>query len=464
MAHDKNIWFHWERNATFTPLYMCMEAWAHPTKKYWGVWWPANICVWKNDIVSWDSRNADFETMGKSVVEKLLKTGWKGFEGEIEQTAKKIEMFMKSCDEKNFTKMDESALVLLFRELHALYIHWFVLGITEPPGIYGEKLLEQLSETKHNFSVLTSPSRKSFSRKEFEELLQVKGAAGLEQHAKKYFWLHNNYFTTEVLGIEFFKAELAKLMEKYPDSAAYLDEVEKKDAELMREKQKIMDELCFDDSSRKLVELMEFFAWFQDYRKEITMKMLHYIDVLLGAIGEHHGLSLKEMKHVFPEEIFSGKISKELIRKRMAHFMVIWDEKTEKFEYILEPELIEKRNEELFGKKGHTKEIVEIEGSIASKGRIKGKAFVTMSAAEAKNIKPGQILVTSMTSPDFIAGIKKSAAIVTNEGGILCHAAIISREFGIPCIVGTGNATQLIKTGDLIEVDGNHGFVRIIKI
>ena len=68
-----------------------------------------------------------------------------------------------------------------------------------------------------------------------------------------------------------------------------------------------------------------------------------------------------------------------------------------------------------------------------------------------------------MTSPDFIAGIKKAAAIVTNEGGILCHAAIVSREFGIPCIVGTKTATRLIKTGDLIEVDGNHGFVRIIK-
>jgi pyruvate,water dikinase len=86
-----------------------------------------------------------------------------------------------------------------------------------------------------------------------------------------------------------------------------------------------------------------------------------------------------------------------------------------------------------------------------------------MNSSEAKHLTKGEILVTSMTSPDFISAIKKAAAIVTNEGGILCHAAIVSREFGIPCIVGTGIATKSIKNGDLIEVDANHGFVRILK-
>ena len=68
-----------------------------------------------------------------------------------------------------------------------------------------------------------------------------------------------------------------------------------------------------------------------------------------------------------------------------------------------------------------------------------------------------------MTRPDYIAGMKKAAAIVTNEGGITCHAAIVSRELGIPCIIGTKIATQVFKDGDLVEVNANHGWVRKIK-
>jgi len=67
-----------------------------------------------------------------------------------------------------------------------------------------------------------------------------------------------------------------------------------------------------------------------------------------------------------------------------------------------------------------------------------------------------------MTSPDFIIAIKKCSAIVTNLGGITSHAAIISREFGIPCIVGAKNATEILKTGDLVEVDADNGIVKII--
>src|SRR3989338_3432007 len=457
----ENIWFHWERNATFTPIFMCMEAWGQPTAKYWGVSWPTTICVWKNDIISWNNKNQDFYEMGKILVENFLKNGWGKFEDEINETAIKITKFMRECNP--IADMSEHELVRKFKELHNLWIHWFVLGVTEPPGVYGEKILEELSKDKKNFSLLTSPIRKSFSRREFEDLLQVKNDKELENHAKKYFWLHNNYFTTETISKEFFQDELKKLREKYSDSANYLNEVERNDKELLVEKEKIMNQLNFSEREKKLVTLMEFFAWFQDYRKEYTMQMLHYLDKILEAIGKIHGLSLKEMKHVLPEEILNNKIDRNLIRERMEHFMVIWDSDRAKFELILDTDEIEQKKKQIFGEKQQTKEIIEIEGQIASKGRLKGRAFVTMSAHDAKNIKPGEILVTSMTSPDFIVAIKRAAAIVTNEGGILCHAAVVSREFGIPCIVGTQNATRLVKTGDMIEVDGNHGFVRILK-
>lgn len=78
-------------------------------------------------------------------------------------------------------------------------------------------------------------------------------------------------------------------------------------------------------------------------------------------------------------------------------------------------------------------------------------------------MEKGEILVTVMTSPDFMVAAKKAAAIVTDEGGITCHAAIVSREMKIPCIIGTKIATKVLKDGDIVEVDADKGVVRKIK-
>jgi pyruvate,water dikinase len=68
-----------------------------------------------------------------------------------------------------------------------------------------------------------------------------------------------------------------------------------------------------------------------------------------------------------------------------------------------------------------------------------------------------------MTSPEFVHAMKLSAAIVANEGGVLCHAAIMSRELRKPCIIGTKIATDVIKTGDMVEVDADKGVVTILN-
>ena len=68
-----------------------------------------------------------------------------------------------------------------------------------------------------------------------------------------------------------------------------------------------------------------------------------------------------------------------------------------------------------------------------------------------------------MTRPEFVQAMKKAVAVVTDEGGITCHAAIVSRELNIPCIIGTKIATQVLNNGDLVEVNANHGIVKILK-
>ncbi len=102
----------------------------------------------------------------------------------------------------------------------------------------------------------------------------------------------------------------------------------------------------------------------------------------------------------------------------------------------------------------------EFAGTVGSKGLAVGTAFVCATPQEAAAMVKGEILVVPQTTPDYVVVMKKAAAIVTDEGGITCHAAVVSRELGVPCVVGTRVATRVLKTGDRIEVDANSGTVK----
>lgn len=101
-----------------------------------------------------------------------------------------------------------------------------------------------------------------------------------------------------------------------------------------------------------------------------------------------------------------------------------------------------------------------IKGVSVFPGVTSGTVRVVRSVSDLGRVNRGDILIAIMTFPHFIAAMEKAAAFVTDEGGILCHAAIVAREMHKPCIVGTKHATQILKDGDLVEVDANKGIVR----
>lgn len=110
-----------------------------------------------------------------------------------------------------------------------------------------------------------------------------------------------------------------------------------------------------------------------------------------------------------------------------------------------------------------TERVIVVKGLPASPGSATGKAHVIQNPEDIDSFKEGEILVTTMTAPDWVPAMKKAKAIVTDAGGMTCHASIVSRELGIPCIVGTKSrseeATQTIKDGQMITVDALNGVV-----
>ena len=100
-----------------------------------------------------------------------------------------------------------------------------------------------------------------------------------------------------------------------------------------------------------------------------------------------------------------------------------------------------------------------VRGQTASAGVASGPVKIIMTTEELDKIQEGDVMVTPMTNPDMVVAMKKACAIITDEGGITSHAAIVSREMQIPCIVGTENATKVLRDGDIITVDATHGKV-----
>jgi phosphohistidine swiveling domain-containing protein len=182
-------------------------------------------------------------------------------------------------------------------------------------------------------------------------------------------------------------------------------------------------------------------------RTDVFYELIFLSRPILKEVAKKYGLNFQNLKFYQFDDLIRGKL-----KKYSADISCFgYKEKTEMMDGKVLPKL------EI------DSSLKEIKGVAAQIGKARGIAKVVLGVNDILKVKKGDILVTYMTSPDFLQAMKKSAAFVTNEGGLTCHAAIIARELKKPCVIGTKIATKIIKDGDLIEVDANQGLVKIIK-
>lgn len=139
-----------------------------------------------------------------------------------------------------------------------------------------------------------------------------------------------------------------------------------------------------------------------------------------------------------------GKITEPLT-------IMLWGVTSEKVEEALKPQEIK------------PEEVKELKGFAASRGILEGAARVIMRPAELAELQTGEILVCPASDPTWSSAFGRVKAVVTNQGGIMSHSAIVCREYGVPCVTNTTIGTQVIKTGDYIKVDGDSGIVTILE-
>lgn len=310
----------------------------------------------------------------------------------------------------------------------------------------GEKIGE--SEAEKYLDKLNIPFEDNFYKKEEYDLVNTED---ISAHVKEYEWIKSRYGKIDPYTEKEAKEKLKNINKK-----EFLLEWEESKKELQKTIKEVKDALGSEQSH--IVDLMQFIIFYRTQRTDIVNKAIYLFAPTLKKMAKKLDLTYDQIIYCAKDELLYNNIpSLEIIQERKKGFSVILDGGIVKC-------YSGKNNKEIvdFFKEG-IEDISEFRGSLACKGSVTGRAKIILNTADFEKFQEGDVLVTSMTTPNFVPIMKEASAFVTDEGGITCHAAIISREMKKPCIIGTKIATQVLKDGDLVEVDANEGIVKILK-
>lgn len=312
-------------------------------------------------------------------------------------------------------------------------------------AILGKKL-DQL-ELEKLLDGLNIPLQDNYYKKEQYDLLQAKN---LNQHISKYSWLFSRYGEVKPYRLHQAKKALAKIDKReFLKNWTQTKQHAKKSVALAKK--------LLPQQHKPIIDLMQFLVYYRTHRTDVLNQSQFLAYPMLRHFAKELGLSYYHLLYCTKEEVLGKLPPLPIIKERMKGHALLNEEG--KITCLIGKD--RKKLEGFFSEAGLN--VKSFSGNIACTGKARGKAKIIFSSKDFAKIRRGDILVTSMTNPHMVPILKKAAAIITDEGGITSHAAIISRELKIPCIIGTKIATQVLKDGDIIEVDANKGSATIIK-
>ncbi|MFA6098893.1 MAG: PEP-utilizing enzyme [Patescibacteria group bacterium] len=346
-----------------------------------------------------------------------------------------------------------------------------------------QKLLRQhqrVSDTEEIVEIIFSPEKKNAVISEHENLLKLavwtKSQPRLKQaaigrlinlHWQKYRWLPCYDINDKPWTREYFMSELNKLLRKNIASLKLeLSQLRKRFPYRQRMFKKILHELYPTPRQRELLIMAHEMSFIKDQRDDYRRLGSHNIQPLYHELARRAGVTIKEITHLIRKEMIAyltqGKlpVDKTVLKTRVKAYGLLRKHGGEVV-VMQGPELKKMIKQELGGQCIHETRILH--GMAGSPGQVVGSAQVIYTKHDLRKIRQGDIMIAVTTHPDFVPAMRKCRAIVTDEGGITCHAAIVARELKKPCIVGTKTATSVLKDGDRVEVDAKLGVVKKIS-
>jgi rifampicin phosphotransferase len=372
--------------------------------------------------------------------------------------------FFQRCTATDFSILSMTELLPYWKELtvqYGLSVGYFRGSQQEPSQHLVDELAKELSADELSIVLLPpEPDLMNREQADWKELTQAGFTPeGVQQHLRSYPWLLQNATTYEqALDELMHRARTSKDAEEMVGDRTSL--CARQEAILSR-----FPEL------RGHVHTLQSLAFLRAELKACWAATEYYAIPLLEAAARQSGVDQETLTRLYRYEdicelLMGGRTltlgetaARELCTIQICSAGVLTGEVGEAAERLARerlPEWYERTDTQ------------ELHGTAARPGKVVGIVHVlTINDPKAtrafrESFTDG-ILVTSMTQPNVVDIACHASAIITDEGGMLSHAAIISREFGIPCIVGTKRATTLLKDGDTVEVDADNGVVRILK-
>ncbi len=420
---------------------------------------------------------------------------------------KKYFNFAKSVLEINLSKLTNNELGKLHKKItdHQKISHAYSNITTWWLDSDGEdfskfllnKLARILKEKKSNFklaetfSILTTPEKPSLAIKEEIESLKIlkeinynkqvkriflqkdveKIKADLDKiniklkrkiirHYKKWLWTPFTYIGP-VYELDYYLQIWSGLLRQKFNINRRLDELINYSKDVEEQKRKIIRELQINQSNKKIFNIAADIIRLKAYRKNCLFHGMYVLDKILKEVARRLNLSIKQVRFMadwemapalkrggFPADILNERIKFSVYYQKDDKGIIYAGERAKKFlaKLNLEKEKIKKTN--------------YLEGTSACSGKVSGRVKIVNLPEEMDKMNQGDIMVAHTTFPSLVPAMKKAAAIITDDGGITCHAAIVARELKTPCVVGVRIATKVLKDGDRVEVDAERGIVR----
>ena len=279
----------------------------------------------------------------------------------------------------------------------------------------------------------------------------------IDDHLEKYSWLA----TYRYIGDGWTEKDVINSIKKY------LGGCQKKLDDLNLENEMRISKLneikAINPIIKNILRIAQDWAYLRTYRMDVAMEGDYRLRPMFLEIGKRFGLEYNDLIYLTHKEISaklqgdkSDFVTKIKHRKEYFSTYVVNNDEIYVFDGL----------ENKFDNSAIEINSDSIIGTVAKNGRVKGAVKVIKSAQELDKINEGDIIVTPMTTIDMAIVLQKCAGIITEYGGIACHAAQLSREFNIPCIIGAETATKVLKDGNVVEIiaEGTQGIVKIVDV
>lgn len=439
----------------------------------------------------WHFFEEDYQRIAPKVLKKLLRNP-KLINYCQKNYLKNVKAVLKLLDSKkvlpNLQNMDDKQIATLLKE--AINRYFWAGYYVEPPDfsleLGGQQMVKEMlkkhlddkgfelkaSESDSLFGLLATFTKVSFSQRAEASLLKIcllpenKKQRAIKKHVKEFYWQFYDYYgpiLTENKVEEELKAYQSLTRQ---EASKRLKQISNSAKNNVREQKEAIAKYKLTKEMRTAFKVIRDFGYlYSDLKKEMTTRANIAIAQVLHFAAGRHGLDSFLLHFATVNEVIDmltngTAIDSTLLKSRSQSCLLQCLPPEKGYFKFLEGDEENKVRQSV--SKLNT-DISQLKGMPACSGKYRGKVRVVKNTSQIDKFEQGEVLVAPYTVVNYLPAMKKAGAIVTDLGGITCHAAIVSRELGIPCVIDTKVATQILKDGQIVEVNANHGLINIIS-